>query len=159
MLQNPELCRQRAEYMRRLERMLVVMFEGIIPPVEAQCFNVGKCHEIVQLASRLAVSINSSPSTYRFRYPFVSDDEPEILALFEGEVGIFKVTESVNGHPVRNASMLTADDNGKIGEKLCVIYPSLIRVGHNGAADLTIEKAAILVMLDHPQSRTGQRRI
>jgi hypothetical protein len=159
MLQDPELCEKRAGYLQGVEWALVCIFQELIPDAESQGFNINKCHDLVQLAAGLAVSIRSSPSTYRFEYPFFPNDDPSTLALFEGELGIFKRIENVNGHAVRNAGGLIVGADGKIGEKLCVIHPSLIRMGQDGAANLTLEKATILVKLDHPQSRKGQHKV
>ena len=158
MLQDPELCEKRAGYLQHVEWALGYIFQELIPDAESQGLNINRCHDLVELAAGLAVNINSSPSTYRFEYPFFPTHDPSTLVLFQRELGIFKVIENVNGHAVRNAGGLIVGADGKIGEKLCVIHPSLIRVGQDGAANLTLEKAMILVKLDHPQSRKRQHK-
>jgi hypothetical protein len=159
MLQDPELSEKHARYLQDVEWVLVCIFQKLIPGAESQGFNINRCHDLVELAAGLVVSIRSSPSTYRFEYPFFPNDDPRTLALFQRELGIFRMIENVNGHAVRNAGGLIVDADGKIGEKLCVIHPTLIHVGQDGAANLTLEKATILVKLDNPQSRQGWRKV
>ena len=49
--------------------------------------------------------------------------------------------------------MIDVDEDGRAGEKLCVVHPALIHRGRHGKADKTLVEAMLLVKLDRPLLR------
>jgi hypothetical protein len=112
--------------------------------------------ELFKDAAELAHQIRLSPRLYNFVTDFRSNDSNRKRVLFEEDKAKYRIINAANCQPLRDSDIIEVGPNGRIGQKLCVIHPSLIRSGGTERNDMTLTKATILATLDHPIRRPQQ---
>jgi len=109
--------------------------------------------EIFKDAAELAHQIRLSPQLYNFVTAFRCTDSNRDRVLFDEDKAKYKLINAANCQPLRDSDITEAGLNGRIGRKLCVIHPALVRSGGTERDDITLTKATILATLDHPIRR------
>lgn len=151
--QSPEQCRERNEYVQQQCRVLAQVLVQLIPDHQ----DIGLCldtlMEIFKEAADLAHQIRLSPQPYQFEIDFRHSDFNRDRVLFETERATYKIINAANGQALRDSEILEAGSNGRVGKKLCVIHPALVRKSEKDHEDVVLTKATILASLDKPIGR------
>lgn len=58
-----------------------------------------------------------------------------------------------NRQPLRDTAIVEAGLNDRVGKRLCIVHPALLRRGGKGRSDIIRTKATILTSLNRPISR------
>ena len=72
------------------------------------------------------------------------------------DLDTYRLVNAETGSEIHNPGMIDVDEDGRAGEKLCVVHPALIHRGRHGKADKTLVEAMLLVKLDRPLLRKSK---
>lgn len=120
----------------------------LVPADQTMAFRSEELRNVFRDAADLAKNIRLSQANYQYVGSCKTGE-----TLFLDEVRRFKIIDQTSAQPVRNSDTMTGRQDGRIGEKLCVVQPALVRKGKNGGRDITLVKATILCNFDHPVVR------
>jgi hypothetical protein len=129
---------------------ILVLF---LPEDQREKFQCESLMELFKDAAELAYQIRLSPQLYDFVTPFRCSDSNRDRVLFDEDKVKYKIINAANCQPLRDSDIIETGLNGRIGKKLCVIHPALVRNGGTKRDDTTLTKATILATLDHPICR------
>jgi hypothetical protein len=118
------------------------------PAGKKMAFRPGELRKLFTEAADLARDIRISPVTYQVAHKY-SIVEP----LFCDDLHQFRVINQDSAQLIRKSDNIKAAQDGKIGKKLCVVHPALVRKGKNGGRDIVLVKATILCSFDRPGTR------
>ena len=153
-----DLPAARSKYIANTSSVIGGIFFELMPGSTRNSFQLAECQEIVSEAADFGDNIRLSAAAYQFLYDFVPKSHPESRVLYLADFQKFKVIDQASGQPVRGSTIAVVDGRARVGEKLCVIHPALIRQGRGGDKDVLLVKATILVKLDRPVVRKGKGR-
>lgn len=68
----------------------------------------------------------------------------------------YKLVDVGTGQDIRSSSSFHADEDGKIGTMLGVIFPALVREATESAEEIELEKATVLLKTDRPIIKCGR---
>jgi hypothetical protein len=90
----------------------------------------------------------------------VRSDRPKALraALYPVDRERFEIIDQARGLPLKSTEIVEEAPDGSIGEKLCVIFPALVRKGSDNGRDIVLVKATILAALHGPVIRRRTRK-
>ena len=130
----------------------------LLSAAQQEGLNCQKWSDAVSKASELAEHIRTSPRTYEFRQDFDMNDGGEHRQMLAAELKEYTVVDAMTGQPLRPASMPVVGANGRIGVKLCVIFPALYRTSPEINKEIKLVNATILVKFDHIIPEGGKRK-
>ena len=140
--------KERSQYLGDLHGHLTQMIGTMLPREEISSFNFENCANLIGQAAKLADCIRSSSTNYRFQYPFLPREDGQSIPLESEEVANFVIMDERSGRVIRNERHLPSGLSGRIGDKLCVVYPALLRMGRHREEAITVTKSLIIVRLD-----------
>ena len=144
---------QRNEYLEEQCRTLAKVLVEFLPDDQKANFRFAGLVTIFKDAADLAHQIQLSPQSYGYETAFRYSDPNSTWVLFNNERTEYKIINAANSQPIRDSDIIEAGPNGRIGKKLCVIHPALVRRGQGERGDIVLTKATILASLDKPISR------
>ena len=106
--------------------------------------------KIFSEAADLAKNMRIAPSTYVFASDY---DIGGPLSLDDSVK--FKIIDQATAQHLRSSDLMKATPDGRVGQKLCVIHPGLVRKGQNDGREIVLVKPTILCKFDH---HLGRRR-
>jgi hypothetical protein len=115
---------------------------------QTMAFRSEKLRNVFRDAADLAKTTHLSRANYQYAGSCSTGE-----TLFWDEFRRFKIIDQANAQPIRNSDTMAARRDGRIGEKLRMVQPALVRKGKNGGRDITLFKATILCNFDHPVVR------
>lgn len=124
-----------------------------LPDGQEPVLNSESLSDIFREAADLAQQIRLSPQPYQFVIDFRYSDFNRDRILFETERAKYRIINAANGQAFRDSDIVEAGYNGRIGKKLCVVHPALVRKGEKEGEDVVLTKATILASLDKPIGR------
>jgi hypothetical protein len=150
--------RKKSELCANILHDICAHFKTILPVDSDKGFHGGECRKMMAAAADLARSIRLSTASYTFQ--FVHDvDGPKSRVMTNAQMAAYDVINAETGLPVRNGSNITVDKDGRVGEKLCIIRPGLVRVCGSGSKDLVLVKPSIIVNFDHKVVRERKKKV
>lgn len=121
----------------------------IFPIVRQQRASINRLYwQVIQPAAKLAVKIQTSVSTYKFRGP-VSRNPFVYCRVDVLDLQSNKFIDISTNKTLRPGSAVSADKDGGIGETLICLERSLVRLDLN-QKDIELRKAVYLMELDEP---------
>jgi hypothetical protein len=120
----------------------------LVPADQTMAFRSEGLRNVFRDAADLARNIRLSQANYQY-----AGSCNTVETLFLDEVRRFQIIDQASAQPVRTSDTVTGRRDGRIGEKLCVVQPALVRKGKNGGRDITLVRATILCNLDQPVVR------
>lgn len=127
-----------------LSKLLV----SLLPANQRTTFRRQDLRKLFSEAADLATNIRLSPATYLFACNY-GEGNP----LYLGENRAFKIINQASGQPIRSSDVFKSNQDGKIGEKLCLIHPALVRKGKESGRDVNLVKATMLCSFDYLMAR------
>ena len=144
--------------MQQMLEIIIAHFKTILPSNSEVDFDVQECHKIIAAAADLAHNIRMSTVSYTYGTILEPAAPVDQRFMFIDEVKTFTVINSSTGQPLKASSMFDTAQDGKIGEKLCVLHPALTRRGTGGGEDITIIKATVVVKFDQEVKKMTKKR-
>ena len=138
----------REEYLDIRFSDLTTVFTSLLPVEQRAAFRGQDLRKLFTEAADLATNIRLSPTTYLF-----SSEHDLGEPLFTGDIQGLKIINQASGQPIRSLDIIEATQDGKIGEKLCVVHPALVRKGKESGDDITLVKPTVLCNFDCPVTR------
>ena len=115
-----------------------------------------QCKQFVLDAVALAGNIRQSISHYKFENMLGSDLEHESVVLKMANFNRYTIIDSMTGARLRASAEPKADENGRIGEVLCIVYPAFVRKATLAAEKVVLVKPTIVVKFDQKIARRGR---
>ena len=157
LIQQDLVQAKQAQYASDLESIFVSIFSAVMPPQNLQSIRTSGLSQIVTEAMQLTNSIRMSCNTYEFLWPFRYEDREQKLTMYIGELESFHVIDAADERTIRSKKNVQAAADGRIGIKLCAIWPALVRPGTDDSKEVILKKACVLVKLDHVQTRNRRK--
>ncbi len=151
--QSPAILNQRNEYLGEICQTLAEVLVKFLPEDQQANFRFARLLAIFKEAADLAHQIQLSPHKYGYEAAFGYRDPNRDRILFDGDRKEYKIINAANAQPIRDSDIIKAGPNGRIGKKLCVIHPALVRRREGDRQDTVLNKATILARLDAPVTR------
>jgi hypothetical protein len=70
----------------------------------------------------------------------------------------YRIINAANRQPLRDTDIVEAGPNDRVGKRLCIVHPALLRNGGKWRSDIIVTKATILASLDRPISRAEKTK-
>ncbi|ERF70435.1 hypothetical protein EPUS_04713 [Endocarpon pusillum Z07020] len=151
--QTPAMLGQRDEYLEGQCRTLAEVLMEFLPDDQKANFRFAGLMTIFKDAADLAHQIQLTPQSYGYDTAFWYSDPNSARVLFDDERREYKIINAAYSQPIRDNDIIEVGPNGRIGKKLCVIHPALVRRGQGERGDMVLTQATILASLDKPISR------
>lgn len=116
------------------------------------------CQRLVNDTAALARSVRLSTSSYAYDFGLARGEIVADRAMYATEMSHYHVIDAATGYAVRAGSMPLADDRGRVGEKICCVYPALVRLASEMGPELVLCKATILVHFYQPIPRKSRSK-
>lgn len=116
------------------------------------------CQRLVNDAAVLARSVRLSTNSYAYDFGLARGGNVADWAMHTTEMSHYHVIDAATGCEVRAGSMPLADNRGRVGEKICCVYPALVRLASEMGPGLVLCKATILVHFYHPIPPKSRRK-
>ena len=135
----------------QIQTMTVDMFKNLsetFPVVFGKMASLGSFYEqVMQPASKLAIKLRASCSTYGFCFPGAAFEkfEPVTTTMLKDHCMIDVKTRMT----LKPNTGVVADKNGVFGKCIIMLEPGLYRV-NKGKEHSILRQDAILIELDHP---------
>lgn len=97
-------------------------------------------------------------TTAEYRWAAFDDKGSEPKLLRGHEMQKYKLMDVRTGQVLKRSVIKDDDEETVIGEKLCVIFPALIRKGVKGGKEVTLAKETILVRIYDEFRQQKQKR-
>lgn len=143
----------RADYLNAETQEIARNLLALLPRNHEPTFDYAELKAIMEEASQLATSIRLTPKSYRFCYAFQAADDRELRMMFPVDRERFEIIDQASGMPLKPTDVVQEAADGSIGEKLCIIFPALVREGRTESGEIELVKATILVALHGPVRR------
>ncbi|KAF7513227.1 hypothetical protein GJ744_010623 [Endocarpon pusillum] len=150
---SPVMLGRRNEYLEEQCRTLAEVLVEFLPDEQKANFRFAALAAIFKDSADLAHQIQLSLQSYGYETAFRYSDPDSTRVLFKNERTEYEITNTANSQPIRDSDIVEAGPNGRIGKKLCVIHPALVRRGRGERADMVLTQTTILASLDKPVSR------
>lgn len=151
--QSPITLNRRIEYLEEQCRVLAETVIHFLPNDQRKNFRFDSLMEIFNEAAELAHQIRLSPQPYGYEIAFGYNEPNRDRVLFNDDRAKYKIINAANSQPIHDSDIIEAGPNGRIGKKLCVIHPALVRRGQGERGDMVLTQATILASPDKPISR------
>lgn len=115
-------------------------------------------HDTITLpAISLASALRLSTSDYRLwtRAPCT---ENKSLPIYVSAIQKASLVDMGTNKILRPDSVLKVNEEGRIGEEMLIVTPSLLRMEREGGKSALLVKACVLVRLDEPMGRRGRMK-
>ena len=113
------------------------------------------CFAMVEMATSFKMLIDYSPKTYLFAIDVTPSYAKSERVLHAKDFDGITTVDVETGQVVRTQDRLRKDDRGRIGWKLCTIYPALHRQDGDNGEKTVLVKPAVLAEL-YKQGRGGK---
>lgn len=121
---------------------------SLLPTDQRATFRGQELRKLFTEAAELATNIRLSPTSYTFNSDYVAGGP-----LFMGEIREMRIINEASGQPIRSLDVVKKAHDGRIGIKLCLLHPALVRKSKESGRDVTLVKATMLCNFDHPVTR------
>ena len=104
-------------------------------------------NRITTVAWELSRQLRTSPVKYSFHRRYIEGTTSEAKALYREDMECNILLDAVTGSKLRRSTDIVYDNHDSFGQRLCVIFPALVRRNPAGQ-DIKIGKATLLVKLN-----------
>ena len=111
-------------------------------------------HRITIVAWELSKQLRTSSAKYKFDERYIDGTTSKAKAIYREDMECSILLDSGTGSKLRRSTDVVFDSNGSFGQRLCVIFPALVRSKADGQ-DIKIGKATLLVALNKRQHASG----
>lgn len=105
---------------------------------------------------KLATSMRRSIVDYRIWSRASADGGGRQLPVYYSAVQRASMVDMATNKVIRPDSVLKVADDGRIGEEMLIVQPSLVRGGDGGSGGVTLCKPTVLVKLDEPMGKRSR---
>ena len=149
---------ERVEWLRGVDKTIGAILTKLMPQGRQSDYEVQSFGTLSTECEDLAANIRLSNASYTFIAEFCANNTPESRILYERDLRQYRVLNEATGQPIRGEKSVQVGLDGRVGEKLCVVHPAMVRCGQSGESGLTLIPATILVKLDMPEVRRGKMK-
>ena len=130
----------------------------VLTGLDAEPVEEVACQRLMEGAAHLAHEIRLSSTSYRYSHEIDGAEDLKEIVMHKAELQNFVVVNAKTGSRVRASAKIQADTSGRIGLKLCSIFPSLVRVGQGASKDLVLVKGVIVVKFDQDHEQKDKKK-
>jgi hypothetical protein len=109
-------------------------------------------------AADLAYEIRLSEQPHKFDIASRWSELNRDRVLFNKDRAKSRIINVANRQPLRDTDIVEAGLNDRVGKRLCIVHPALLRRGGKGRSDIIRTKATILTSLNRPISRSEKTK-
>lgn len=154
----PEFFDEQRQQAAAVSQSLYAAISRLLP--EAQTNDTGwrVLHEDITLPTlRLATTLRISPSSYRLSYPSPSS---KAAPIYMSAIPRATLTDLATNKLIRPDSLLKPNSEGRIGEEVLIISPTLVRIEEakegERAKNIMLVKPNVVVRLDEAMGRRNK---
>lgn len=148
-----EYKQDRAEATNKLRISLITAVASVLPGVvESEPSQKNLFEKVIEPAVDLAVKIQTSAAEYRFNPRIAMKGQLGRRSVTSSDIPDFKIVDIKSGKHLRADSQVVPDNNGRIGDRLLILTPALVRC-RPGSRSVRLSQEAILVELNSPLGR------
>ncbi|KIW19846.1 hypothetical protein PV08_00421 [Exophiala spinifera] len=141
---------------KQVTRLILECLEFVVPAAHQDVEMEDELHKIVSMAADLAKNIRINMAEYAFDFPLDAECGAEERVMMADDMKNYSIIDSNTGFPLRASSKVIADQGGRVGEKLSLIFPGLVRRDTQQDKRIELCKPVIVVKFDHTIPRGGK---
>lgn len=154
--QNEALVSGHNQYLEDQCQRLAAVLVKFLPAGQKTNFRLDRLLKIFEEASDLAHEMRLSPRSYAFDIAFRFSASNRDRVLFYGDMAKYRIINTATCQALRKSDLVAVAQDGRIGEKLCVVHPALVLRRGIEQGNIVLTKATILARLDYPVNRPQQ---
>jgi len=152
----PDLHTEQLHQATAVSQSLHTLLSPLLPPPTGSAAKT--LHETITLpAIKLASALRLSTSDYRLwtRSP---PSDTKSLPIYVSAIPKASLVDMATNKILRPDSVLKVNEEGRVGEEMLIVTPSLLRTERERATSVLLVKPSVLVRLDEPMGRRGRMK-
>jgi hypothetical protein len=152
----PDLHTEQLHQATAVSQSLHTLLSPLLPPPTDSAAKT--LHETITLPTiALASALRLSTSDYRlWKRSFSSENKS--LPIYISAIQKASLVDMATNKILRPDSVLKVNDEGRIGEEMLIVTPSLLRTEKERGTSVLLVKPNVLVRLDEPMGRRGRMK-
>jgi len=152
----PDLHTEQLHQATAVSNSLHTLLSPLLPPPSDSAAKT--LHDTITLSAiKLASALRLSTSDYRLwtRSP---TSENKSLPIYISAIQKASLADMATNKILRPDSILKVNEEGRIGEEMLIVTPSLLRTEKERGTSVLLVKPNVLVRLDEPMGRRGRMK-
>ena len=154
----PEFVDEQRQQAAAVSQSLFTAISRLLPEAQTNDTEWRILHEDITLPTlRLATTLRVSPNAYRLSYPAPSS---KAAPIYMSAIPRATLTDLATNKLIRPDSLLKPNNEGRIGEEVLIISPTLLRIEEakesERAKTILLVKPNVLVRLDEAMGRRNK---